>query len=144
MYLLGTHHSTPCAVSFPSPSDYLCWRLDDPSNVDKPPRITHSTSDSESNDCDVFLVVNNAVYKLVEVDCPFIYLTLWFVLAVVWSLLFYFILWGLAFLTRVYQPYFNAPLLQERDSQRTRLITAPFFCITTFRAPFTTAQFSEL
>ena len=24
VYLLGTHHSTPCAISFPSPSDYLC------------------------------------------------------------------------------------------------------------------------
>ena len=24
VHLLGTYHITPCAISFPSPSDYLC------------------------------------------------------------------------------------------------------------------------
>ena len=144
VYLPGTHHSTPCALSFPSSFDIFCWRLDSPSNTDEIPRITHSTGELESDDCDVFLFVNNAAYNLIEIDYPFTSLTLWFVAAVVWSLSFQFILRRLAFLTRTYQPILNTPLLQQRDSQRTRLITTPLSWNITARAPFTAAQLSEL
>ena len=80
MYLLGAHHSIPCDLSFPSPFDYLCWRLDDPSNADKPPRISYNTGELVINDCDVFLIVNITAYNLTVIDYPFIVLTLWFMI----------------------------------------------------------------
>lgn len=80
MYLTGTHHIIPCVLSFPSPFDYLCWRLDYPSNADDVTRISYNTGELGINGCDVFLVVNNAAYNLIENDCSFTSLTLWFMI----------------------------------------------------------------
>ena len=129
------HHSTPYTLSFPSHHSHLCWRLDYPPIANKPPGISYSTGSLESDDCDVFLFVNNTAYNLIGIDYPFTSLTLGFITMEVWNLPFHFILRRLIFLSRVYQPYFNTHLFQQRDSQRTRLITTPFFCNITARTP---------